>query len=96
MATFDELLQIVESNARAIQALTEQQAVQSRQIEAQVIESGNLRASVEALRDIVSGQQQRISQLIGYSITGESDRLNLEQRIRVLEQWKRQQEGDRS
>jgi predicted phage tail protein len=100
--TFEELLQIVESNARAIQAVAAQQVefrADMNELRADLREEAektkNLRVSLEALRDIVGGQNQRINQLVGYSVTGESDRLDLEQRIRALEDWKQQQGEDR-
>ncbi|MEQ8960555.1 MAG: hypothetical protein RLP02_21975 [Coleofasciculus sp. C2-GNP5-27] len=44
-----------------------------------------LSANIAKLVDHSREQDKRIEQLIGYSITGESDRLDLEERMRILE-----------
>lgn len=45
----------------------------------------DLRESTASLRDIAQSHERRIEQLIGYSVTGESDRLDLVQRLQDLE-----------
>lgn len=44
-----------------------------------------LRESVTDLKDVSQRHERRIEQLIGYSITGESDRLDLLGRLTTLE-----------
>lgn len=81
---------IVDSNAKAILGLAEQ-STQDR------LRTENLRLSVVDLRDsslallkIASDHEKRLTQLVGYSITGESDRLDLLERVQKLEQQVKQ------
>jgi hypothetical protein len=57
---------------------------------------GDLRASISDLRDIVVGHERRVIRLEGRDIDLWGDYLTLADRIRVLEDWKRKQERDRS
>jgi len=50
---------------------------------------------VSELIDHSKSQDKRLDQLIGYSITAESDRLDLEERVRVLERKIRKIENKR-
>ncbi|RMG07741.1 MAG: hypothetical protein D6728_16110 [Cyanobacteria bacterium J055] len=56
---------------------------------------GDLRASISDLRDIVVGHEKRTIRLEGRDIDLWGDYLTVADRIRVLEEWKRQQERDR-
>ncbi len=106
----EDLKKLIESNARAIAALTnnfaeyqqiqENQAnrvmaiireLQERQIQfqdAQERERQTLEIMVEEMNRLIersNRNERRIEQLIGYSITNESEHLDIEQRFRNLE-----------
>lgn len=44
-----------------------------------------LRESIADLKEVSQRHERRLAQLIGYSISGESDRLDLLQRLQTLE-----------
>jgi archaellum component FlaC len=56
---------------------------------------GDLRASISGLRDIIVGHERRVIRLEGRDVDLWGDYLTLAERIRTLEDWKRQQEGNR-
>ncbi len=56
---------------------------------------GDLRASIGDLRDIIVGHERRVIRLEGRDVDLWGDYLTLAERIKVLEDWKRQQEGNR-
>lgn len=83
----------VENLRVSLESLRDIVAGQQQEIRELTEDSKNLKESIELLRDQYVRHDRRIEQLLGYSITGESERLDLEQRIRVLERWKDQQGG---
>lgn len=107
---FDELKQLVESNAKSIEALSNESAAARQELreglkETRAIVDSNAKAilglaeearadrqdirdlkdTVFTLAQIASDHEKRLTQLVGYSITGDSDRLDLLQRIQKLE-----------
>lgn len=113
---FEELKQLVESNAKSIQALANESARARLELkEARAIVDSNAKAiwglaeeakssrqdirdlkdTVFTLAQISSDRERRIERLVGYSITGESDRLDLLQRLQKLERRiNRMEEGE--
>ncbi|MEA5535219.1 hypothetical protein [Crocosphaera sp. XPORK-15E] len=106
----EDLKKLIESNARAIEALTNNiselqkiqvrdnnqimliaRELQERQIQfqdAQERERETLEIMVEEMTRFIersNRNERRIEQLIGYSITNESEHLDIEQRFRNLE-----------
>ncbi|MFB2894051.1 hypothetical protein ACE1CI_14165 [Aerosakkonemataceae cyanobacterium BLCC-F50] len=55
---------------------------------------GDLRASISDLRDIIVGHERRVIRLEGKEVDWWGDYITLAERIQVLEDWKRQQEGN--
>ncbi|MBV9388214.1 MAG: hypothetical protein JOZ78_17475 [Chroococcidiopsidaceae cyanobacterium CP_BM_ER_R8_30] len=76
--TFEEIKQVIEG------MLSVQRELQASQLELKQNIS-DLSASVANLNEISRRHERRIEQLIGYSITGESDRLDLTERLQNLE-----------
>lgn len=76
--TFEEMQQIIQG------MLVVQQELQASQIEfkASLIE---LRDDIASLNELSRRHERRLEQLIGYSLTGESDRLDLAERLQRLE-----------
>ncbi len=98
---FLELKQLVESNAKSIKALTNESSQSLQRFEQRFTVLGNeisdLKDTVFTLAQIASDREKRLTQLVGYSITGESDSLDLLQRIQKLERRINQlEEGDRT
>ncbi|MBW4665649.1 MAG: hypothetical protein KME01_15880 [Chroococcus sp. CMT-3BRIN-NPC107] len=98
---FVELKQLVESNAKSIEALANESSQSLQRFEQRFTVLGNeirdLKDTVFTLAQIASDREKRLTQLVGYSITGESDRLDLLQRLQKLERRINQlEEGDRS
>ena len=94
---FVELKQLVESNAKSIEALTNESNQSLQRFEQRFTVLGNeisdLKDTVFTLAQIASDHEKRLTQLVGYSITGESDRLDLLQRLQKLERRINQLEG---
>lgn len=91
---------IVDSSAKAILALAEQSTGDRRDINNLSREIRELKESTTVQRDvanallkIASGHEKRLTQLVGYSITGESDRLDLLERLMKVEQQVKQLKG---
>jgi phage shock protein A len=98
---FLELKQLVESNAKSIEALTNESSQSLQRFEQRFTVLGNeisdLKDTVFTLAQIASYHEKRLTQLVGYSITGESDRLDFLQRLQKLERRINQlEEGDRT
>lgn len=98
---FIELKQLVESNAKSIEALTNESSQSLQRFEQRFTVLGNeisdLKDTVFTLAQIASDREKRLTQLVGYSITGESDRLDLLQHLQKLERRiDRLEEGDRT
>ena len=126
---FDELKQLVESNAKSIEALSNESAAARQELreglrETKAIVDSSAKAILalaeqstgdrqnlinlgrevrelkessivqrdvaNALLKIASDHEKRLTQLVGYSITGESDRLDLLERLQKLEQQVKQ------
>ena len=110
---FEQLLQLVESNAKSIEALSNEAANARQELkETRAIADSNakailgladeakssrqdirdlketsliLRDSITGFLQIASDHEKRLTQLVGYSITGESDRLDLLERLQKVE-----------
>ena len=98
---FVELKQLVESNAKSIEALANESSQSLQRFEQRFTVLGNeisdLKDTVFTLAQIASNHEKRLTQLVGYSITGESDRLDLLQRLQKLERRINQlEESDRT
>ena len=78
--TDEELKQLVAANSRAISDLQ--------------TSTGELRASISDLRDIVVGHERRIIRLEGKEVDTWGDYLTLFDRVRKIEEWKRKLEGE--
>ena len=78
--TDEELKQLVAANSRAISDLQ--------------TSTGELRASISDLRDIVVGHERRIIRLEGKEVDTWGDYLTLLDRVRALEEWRRKLEGE--
>ena len=78
----DNLLRVEQNQSRLQDNLLRLEQSQSRLTE----DISQLTENISELTESSRRQDRRIEQLIGYSITGESERLNLEQRVRILEQ----------
>lgn len=81
---------IVDSNAKAILGLAEESRADRQDIRDLRETSLILRDSVAGILKIASDHEKRLTQLVGYSITGESDRLDLLERLQKLEQQVKQ------
>ena len=94
---FVELKQLVESNAKSIEALANESSQSMQRFEQRFTvlsnEISDLKDTVFTLAQISSNHEKRLTQLVGYSITGESDRLDLLQRLQKLERRINQLEG---
>ncbi len=84
--TDDELKQLVAANATSI-------AQMSQEISDLKTSTGNLRVSIESLRDIIVDHQRRVMRLEGREIDLWGDHLSLEERVRALESWKANMEN---
>ena len=110
---FEQLLQLVESNAKSIEALSNESANARQELkETRAIADSNakailgladeakssrqdirdlketsliLRDSITGFLQIASDHEKRLTQLVGYLITGESDRLDLLERLQKVE-----------
>lgn len=96
--TFEEIQKTIEGMLAVQKELQDSQLKFAESLADQREETAELRESIRLLRDTSQSHERRIERLIGYSITGESDRLdtieqlqNLERRIARLE--RSQQEG---
>lgn len=83
---------IVDSSAKAILALTEQATGDRLMVNELSKEIRELKESSLVQRDVAnallkigSDHEKRLTQLVGYSITGESDRLDLLERVQKVE-----------
>jgi Mg2+ and Co2+ transporter CorA len=56
--------------------------------------TGDMRASINSLRDIVAGHERRIIRLEGKEIDTWGDYITLLDRVRALEEWKRKLQGE--
>lgn len=88
-----KLLETTTANAEAIRELRETTTANAEAIRELRLETRDLKESTQQLNEISQRHERRMEQLIGYSITGESDRLDvlgrlqsLERRMRKLEQ----------
>lgn len=76
----------VQQNLQAEQVEFKQSLVELREgIAANRVAINELRISVSDLKEVSVRHERRIQQLIGYSITGESERLDVIQRLQNLE-----------
>ncbi len=93
---FVELKQLVESNAKSIEALANESSQSLQRFEQRFTVLGNeisdLKDTVFTLAQIASDHEKRLTQLVGYSITGD-DRLDLLQRLQKLGRRINQIEG---
>jgi hypothetical protein len=78
---FFESKQFVESNAKSIDTLANESSQSLQRVTVLGNEISDLKDTVFTLAQIASDHEKRLTQLVGYSITGESDRLNLLQRL---------------
>ncbi len=83
---------IVDSSAKAILALAEQSTGDRQNMNELSKEIRELKESSLVQRDVAnallqigSDHEKRLTQLVGYSITGESDRLDLLERVQKVE-----------
>lgn len=79
------------------QAIEGMLAVQREQQNTQLImreEIADLKESTRNLNEVSQRHERRIEQLIGYSITGENDRLDIVERLMSLERRVNQLEGN--
>jgi methyl-accepting chemotaxis protein len=77
--------QQIERNSQQIERNSQQIERNSQQIQENTQSINQLIQEIIHLTENSLRQDRRIEQLIGYSITGESDRLNLEERVMLLE-----------
>jgi len=83
--TDDELKELVAGNARAIADLRESSKDLGRKIEEEVKASKNLRTAIERTHDIVIGNTKRIGRMEGREIDLWGNHLDVEEKIRALE-----------
>jgi predicted nucleic acid-binding Zn-ribbon protein len=83
--TPEEIQKTIEQMLAIQRELQENQLKNSTDIADLSANIADLSANIAELVQHSREQDKRIEQLIGYSITGESDRLDLEERMRILE-----------
>lgn len=83
--TPEEMQNIIEGMLSVQRELQNSQLKQGESISKLKESIIELRESVADLKEVSQRHERRLEQLIGYSISGESDRLDLLQRLQTLE-----------
>jgi len=83
--TFEEMQSVIQGMLAVQQELQRSQVDLKAEIGDLKDSTNDLRKSAQALLDLSLRHERRIEQLLGYSITGDSDRLDLTQRLENLE-----------
>jgi len=83
--TPEEIQKTIEQMLSIQRQIQETQLKNSTEISELSTNMSDLSTKMSELIEHSRKQDKRIEQLIGYSITGESDRLDLEERVRNLE-----------
>ena len=85
--TPDEIRQAIEGMLAVQRELQNTQLIMREEI-------ADLKESTRNLNEVSQRHERRIEQLIGYSITGENDRLDIVERLMSLERRVNQLEGN--
>lgn len=92
--TPEEIQRMIEGMLAVQKGLQDSQLQFSSNLDTISQDISELRQSVSDLKEVSQRHERRIEQLLGYSITGESDRLDMVERLMDLEQRINRLEGN--